>query len=322
MAHPAKVIVPRFPRIIVLDGPEAAGKTTLAEAIVIEAESRGIKTRLRHWGQLEHSWTADAVYAEALEYDLTGPGQYGLCVWDRSWASEAVYGKVLKRERRLANDWWLGEWLYGRAAQMCGKRVMVLGPDASTLAARRFARNDPTDLVVSEAHERAMFQQYAKQFGWTYTTDIPNTQLLVNTLLTNGDAYSGPDPRDVCGDPAGRIVVLGEKPSNGPPPPGAWLPFSSRLTEKYGRALGDNALMCTWTNVSVDPIDLVSDAKLVIACGHEAAKYVERHRDEDSRVYVPHPAALYRWGYYTDEVRQNVEEIMAQRVQEAMLAPR
>src|SRR3989304_2111146 len=103
--------------VIVFDGPEKAGKSTIIEALRQYAKSTKFFDRVyvRHWGPVSPD---DRVYAHELSQDSTCFNE--LVIWDRCWPSEYVYGNLLGRSRRGTGDPWLLEWLHGRAVQSNG----------------------------------------------------------------------------------------------------------------------------------------------------------------------------------------------------------
>lgn len=281
--------------VIVLDGPEKAGKSTLAAAIRARCDADSIPCRIRPWGPIPDGWDTDARYAAALAEDSARPG---VVVWDRSWLSESVYAHLLGRHRRLADDPWLGEWLYARAVPI---RVVVRGPDPEALAAARTV----DDLPVHPAAEQALYLEYAQLYDWFTVGDgktRPDPDRTAASLVRLAACVPAWDPTAYCGRPDARVVFVGDRPSTFASLPGGWLPFSSRYTTMYGRALGPNAFACGWTNASCEPAFIFEHARAIIACGRIAQAWVKeelRFRAESqftSVINLPHPSALYRWG--------------------------
>lgn len=271
--------------VIVLDGPEKAGKTSFARALQREDP----RVRYRHWGPVaEHG-----DYYEALMEDVARP--YPV-VWDRSWASESVYARLLGRPRVLADDPFLGEWLYGRSAISNGLRIM-LAPSEMVLTGRRYHAADPNDLPVDPGEERAMFLQYADQWGWSVFMDAPPSTVQVVLRkswhkLREGAVYR---PPVWAGRHDARVVFVGDRRN---PNAQFQIPFASDYTARYGRALGPIALRCGWTNTDFEPA-LLHGPRLV-ACGGAASTWLEVAGLPHEM--VPHPAWLYRWGNASDQI--------------------
>jgi hypothetical protein len=204
---------------------------------------------------------------------------------------------------------------------MTGKRIMVL-PHPFTLQNRRNEHNDPTDLPVPVFNERLAFLTFATKFGWTLYAGESPSELYAKSIVNELICSKAMMPTDACGPVDAPVVFLGERGSDGPPPPGAWLPFSSKYTMQYARILGDKAMQCAWTNMSVDPRELLEQAKLIVACGHIAQEYVTMLGLRAKLLGVPHPASLYRWGRMS-AAREVVEQQIKYEVFEVLreLAP-
>jgi hypothetical protein len=288
--------------LVVIDGPEKSGKSTLIAAL---AAQLGPTTRIRKWSHLGDAYDADKIYADALREDMAAPG---VVLWDRSWACGVVYGTLLGRNNRITRDPWISEWLYGRGVDV---KVILGGPHPSVLASARTS----DDLPVDPAEEQRAFVEYGRRYGW-YVVPPTNTEYrfpllkLVQYVVDRIDAAPDRDPTAWCGPFGSSVVFVGERRSTAPGLPGAWLPFTSKYTTQYGRILGDAALRCGWTNMADDPRRIFDTAQLVVACGHHAAawaKEVKAQSGSSTRILgVLHPAALYRWGNLSKQ-RADVE---------------
>ena len=285
--------------LIVLDGPEKAGKSTIAK--ILETQ---YGARVRHWGKVP----GHEVYLAPLIDDVADPG---LVVWDRSWASEAVYGDLLGRDRELARDPWLGEWLYGRAIRSIGIRAMILGPSVASLRRNR----DATDLPVDPAIERKAFSTYAKRFGWAEVVHRHvegAAEHAAHTLVTRAyyRARGTPRPPIWSGPPDASVVIVGER-RNEESSSHSWLPFTTRLTTELGRRLGDAAVTeFAWTNAHDCPPEALRDARTLVACGVVATKWAKYHVGHPNVLDIPHPAWLFRWGKAKGLVDPTIQRIL------------
>lgn len=289
--------------ILVVDGPEKAGKTTLIHAVAQEWCSRmgkGSEAWRKHWGPVQ----TDVEYKAKLEQNVTELGPQKLIIWDRSWASESVYGLLLERPgRRLADDPWLGEWLYGRAVQAIGLRVMLTA-DSWELAARR----DETDLPVSPQVEAQAFIRHGSNYGWAYLkntyTDAnlqENARTIVNVLISQLLVERAAPPI-YCGPADAKIVVVGEGRNEGSQFPGAWLPLTTPLTTLLGRSLGDRAFQLGWTNAHDIPPGTLRSAQVLVALGEDAQQFCQLYVGHNRVVGLPHPAWLYRYGRAKEQI--------------------
>jgi hypothetical protein len=288
--------------IIVIDGPEKAGKSTLIELLRKEL----LRTHVRPWGPVDPD---DRVYLQPLIADTTDTHRIG--IWDRSWASEHVYAKLLNRDRRLKDDPFLGEWFYGRAAQAVGLRIMLIPEDPNELIRRR----DNTDLGVNPIVERNAFIEYAKTFGWTilynqYTPerDKENVYRIVTKLgyIANRMVV----PPQYAGPPTAKIVFVGESRNEGSKNAlaGAWLPFTSPLTTQLGRDCGKSAFEYGWTNIDDMPAEFYTD-KIVVSCGNKAHDYINSLKYGcETHVEIPHPAWLYRFQAHNQKLHKQIQQ--------------
>lgn len=290
--------------IIQIDGPERSGKSTIASAI-----GRLYGARVRHWGPVDPD---DRVYSPAMEQDIASGD---LVVWDRSWAAEHVYGKLLNRDRRLARDPWLGEWIHGRAVRTVGVQCILLGPSSLELDKLRDA-SGLAELPVDADVERDSFAAYGERFnylvienGHTENEAERWADALVNIARTV-DAKVKLNPPGYCGPPEPNVVFVGERKGDHPTIPGGWLPFSSRLGAMLGRDLGDFAFACGWTNSQDIQPQFLRDVLCLVALGQVAAKWVDHYVHPTHQYEVlDHPGYIYRWGKQSDRLVEHRDKL-------------
>lgn len=149
--------------IYIFDGPEKAGKTTLIKNLKksIECQTPERKVHVVKWGKISPD---DRVYSNPINQALIQMTEDKNVdfIWDRSWASEAVYGYALGRDRRLSDNWRLGEFLHSRPVSTNGLLFMVLPVHKQSLVDRR----DETDLPIDPHVEFNYFKTYAETFHW------------------------------------------------------------------------------------------------------------------------------------------------------------
>ncbi len=274
--------------ILVIDGPEKAGKTTLIQNILGITYARGIPARVHAWGPVDPD---DRVYSPVLMEDSLSP--HVLHIWQRSWASEHVYAKLLNRDRRLREDPWYGEWIHGRAVTAQGMCVMLLAP----IPALR-ERRDDTDLNIDVEKEFVEFRDYAVRFRWrlkmlpnNMSSILPAAYSIMNELESK---ITHVIPPVYAGPLNAPVIIIGEKRSMNTQP-WEWLPFSSRLTTIFGRTFGDAAFRYGWGNAQDTPPAVLSEARVVISCGDVARKWVANYVSPVTHISVPHPSYLYRY---------------------------
>jgi thymidylate kinase len=314
--------------IAVLDGPEKAGKTTLAHFLA-EGFSKLVRNNrldalevtgstiepvdrvlIRHWhGQIPSTSVYLAALIADTETDIP-------VIWDRSWVSEAVYSVGLDRpDRGNKYDWFSTAWYYGRAIQTTGLRLMVLGPSVEDLKARR----TPDDLPIDPQHERELFGKYAEQYNWIPATgNADQYSNILEAVAAKHEDYLHfqslapiKSPK-YCGPLHPKVVFIGEAINESAPDP-SWLPFTSHYTTKLGRAIMPYTFRCGWTNATTAPTNLLSKTSLIVACGHAANFYLLDKNFKAQTYSITHPSALYRWGRYA-EVREEFEVELRQLV--------
>lgn len=261
--------------IVLFDGPNKVGKTTFIEHLDDALRERGAKVKYRKWGPVDPD---DRVYGQPLSNDC----QFnGIVIWDRGWPSEHVYGTMLKRNRRLVSDPWLGEWLFGRALDSVGQKFILLPPEVSQIRALQ----DETDhkYITDPAEECLLWEQYAERFGYTKMF-IDKSHGEEETILRAHDMAHGlmqhKEPRVappfVAGNLESKVVVVSEPEWH--EHPGAILPMSGLKGTEFGRMFGQNAGKILWVNSHGCPPAFIRDGReIYITCGDIAAKWLRMH---------------------------------------------
>jgi hypothetical protein len=276
--------------IVVFEGPEKAGKSSIISEVCSMLNDIHISTKVRKWGPVKPD---DRVYTPFIKKDALSDT---VIIWDRSWCSEAVYATILNRKRRANDDPWLMEWLHGRAATL---KFMVLPSYKYVNGDRR----DATDLVTDPMMEYMHFRDYALRYGWPIlTNDFTQGSLQMNAHQVIGEIINQmahPQwyfcPPQYVGPNNARVLFVGEKRNVWGHYPGGWLPFTSPTTMQYARNLGDaNAMKFVWTNVGDIERKEVVGFDLVVACGNKAQDWV-RACGPKTVIALPHPAWLYRY---------------------------
>lgn len=268
--------------IIVIDGPEKSGKTTLARYI---EDAHG--ARYRHWGPV----VSEVEYLKPLKEDIESGD---LVVWDRSWVSEAVYGQLLDRNCKLRHDPWWGEWAFGRAIKAAGTGVILCGPSLEHLRSARTPDDHPVDPLL----EVEAYRKYAHEFGWSciHNSHAPGAVERLGDLLVRQAEFNanGDQPPIYCGPRRAMTVVVGEARNHQSTVAGGWLPFTSPYTTRFGRLFGNKAFEIGWTNSISGSWRAVADAAVVVACGKIAYECAVKY-SKGEIIEVPHPSYIYRW---------------------------
>lgn len=308
-------------KLLVVDGPEKAGKSTLISCVVSECAKRKLRCKVEHWQPVPNSF----YYIPFIDQVFENKPDDFLVIWDRSWVSEYVYSRYFRRDplqHPFGQDPWLGEWSFGRALDTYGLKLILLGPSAEALQSKR----DESDLKIPVAVEREYFKNYGARFYW-HTTENPHNaeaadfaaEIIVDYIKT---MRSPVKPPYYAGPVNSKVVFLGEAKNRNAIH--SWLPFSSRYTTLLGREFGDDALRYGWTNVEylcelnkkkvcdnppTDQFDMAEffKAKLVVACGQIARNYCNSMCL--NYLGIDHPSSGFRWGSQLEKYRRQVDEL-------------
>lgn len=299
-------------RIILIDGPEKTGKSTLIKELTRQLDGAGVQVHHRRWGQVKPD---DRAYTAPLQQDLDSKTK-GVTIWDRGWPSEHVYGKLLNRPRRGATNPWILEWLHGRALVARGAKVILVPTDYKAPLQFR----DDTDLPVDVGAEYRGFVDYGRDFCYDiYSKDytaVRDEQIAANII------YSLPDENPISARyltygkqllvPGVRLIVGEQRnPNDYKTMAGAWLPFSSakmcRFVQQY---FGDKAFRFAWTNAEdishgLIPRHIIQNASEVFTFGKDASNVVQQVGVLPNAAFA-HPAFFARWN--TDKGRAALKE--------------
>ena len=151
--------------LLIVDGPEAAGKTTLITEIaklIPEYTETKPTIRTRQWGPVS-DWSD---YIHPLHLDLMSASQGAYILWDRSWAAEVVYNALLQRGRIIDPES-LSALLSVPLKRRNMRLIVLSSPDV--LASRRAERvknGEKPDLPVDPEEEINAFRDYGRKTGW------------------------------------------------------------------------------------------------------------------------------------------------------------
>lgn len=300
--------------LLLIDGPEKAGKTTFIEHFIKTLRRAGIKWHVAHFRNNRPRNFDPEVYLYQLKVAARADT---LVIMDRSWAAEVVYTQLLgRRPSWQAADF---EWFMGNAVPTLGAQVMlVTHPDNVTL--------DDTDHPVDTESEIVAFLNYAHTWGWPVfnmghdddgeSLRELNARVYEDVARAEQRISTGMIPRYVGGNPHAGVIVLGEGKAPGGPRGKVWLPFTSQTTAWMREVVPPPYTDYFYTNVDVlEENDYVHDyvmgnAHRVIALGRAAQRYVEEMRQVRPSLVswnLPHPSAVVRWprfAGYKDQYRE------------------
>lgn len=167
--------------IALFEGPEAAGKSTIMEALMAEW---GPDTEYIHNGPKD-SWLE---YCKPLWQSLNTcrDSPTTLVVWSRGWASRTVYNKLLNQGQIIPPA--ITKELDEIVLRSGGFLGMVTSPVNVLLQRRldRVERGEKRDHQLDVNQELAEFQKYGRGRGWTMllgTESVEfNVRLIMNSL--------------------------------------------------------------------------------------------------------------------------------------------
>lgn len=274
--------------IIVIDGAEKAGKSTLISYVKNWLEIRGVKVGTRHWSQTK---VDDREYAPALLIDAN-TNEYDVVLWDRSWASEYVYGNLLQRDKRMRSNPAIGEYLHGRVVQFCGIRFMLTTNNLKRLQELR----SEDDLKVAPIQEALLFQRYAETYKWVklfndYSLDglAYNTQIVGSKALRLiGEIRNRKHPTRppfAVGNPSFKKLVISSMIEDTPDMPGAMITASGQSALYWMMDLGAEYFLTTFVERDAVTKQMLAEAESVIIWGNDTCKYINKKFGSDWSFY-------------------------------------
>jgi len=160
-------------RVIILEGPDGSGKTTLANWLHTEHSYEIVKT-----GPPPPTGNVTVVYLAALRNAVERPGR---TVFDRLHIGEAIYGPILRGEDRMGLE---GMAAIQRVIAKHGVKLVICSPPWETLVAGWRSKDD---LLKDEDTLRAVHKCYleeADQLGITpYDWTAPNAEKRLKEMI-------------------------------------------------------------------------------------------------------------------------------------------
>ena len=283
--------------IVILEGPDGGGKSTLAKKLPDMAGYQIVKTNAPRPGEnLFKSYTDSLLAAVKSKQPV---------VLDRHYLGESVYGPLLRDEDRLGRQ---GRDLIERLIAARGVRLVICSPPWVALV-KGWAGKD--DLLKRQTQLRQVRQAYlgeARRLGlevydWTKCA-LTGMSTHLTALPSLPDGVTGYHDADT--------LFIGERPGRRNT---AWdLPFhclsdSARyLWEALGQVEGWQERRGAWTNAwSVNgearPLWIIVEAlpvlRRVVALGNAAHRECVRQGVND--ITVPHPQYWKRFHHHKRE---------------------
>lgn len=157
--------------VVILEGPDGGGKTTLASQLREEYGYRIVKTGPPAPGDIFRQ------YADALVMALEGP----TTVFDRHYLGESIYGPILRGVDRLGVE---GRDTIERIITERGVRLIIVCPPWETLVTGWGSKED---LLKNESTLRTVYDRYgeeAARLGLTpYDWIAPNADEVLRRMI-------------------------------------------------------------------------------------------------------------------------------------------
>ena len=270
--------------VIILEGPDGGGKTTLARWLRDQRGYQIVKTNAPSPKENVFKSYTDSLLAAVESGQPT--------VLDRHYLGEGIYGPLLRGEDRLGRQ---GRDLLERLIAACGVRLVICSPPWAELV-KGWAGKD--DLLKRQAQLRQVRQAYLSEarrlglevYDWTRAADGPVSYLKVMPSLPDG--VTGYHTADVLfvGERAGKKTVVWDLPFHNVTGSARYLWESLQSVDGWEERRG------AWTNAfdaEGKPralwmiVKALSRTRRVIALGDIAHREC-KHQDIND-VVVPHP---------------------------------
>lgn len=190
--------------IFIVEGPDGAGKSTLAQAL---AET--VRARLVHCEAFPHVSTGlGRLYVEAMLPALLG---YTNIVLDRAWLSEPIYGRAYRKGADRLGV--VGRRMLERVALRCNTYVVVCLPSMD-VCLNAFNQRRATEYLDSAHQLMTVYSDYATRLAEGSLTDLPTTSFDYATQLFELPKFESAEQHLVewrtGGNFNGKVVIVGE----------------------------------------------------------------------------------------------------------------
>lgn len=311
-------------RVVILEGPDGSGKTTLAKSLV----TTGFE--YKHEGPPEKDVDMIAHYLRILNESIESPNDV---VLDRFWLGERIYGPICRGVDKVGPE---GQKLFERLCRSKSVQQFICLPTIDVARANYVEKMKEKDdyLKSMETWERTykayalwmysygklgMIYDYSKNDPWHVKAGIFSDECLIGNL-----------PKGTIGSSTARHLFIGDQPNH----PSIDVPFfaisgSSGYLNKALELAGiseknlaiSNAKSATGQFHTLGPIlASLPDLQNIFLMGNIAKDWFYRQfrANEVTRVYrmhsLPHPSYLKRFKGHNPEV-------MAQMILEKVDGP-
>lgn len=244
--------------IIILEGPDGGGKSTLAHHLAEVFDARVV-----HFGPMKHvTNTLPRAYTEGMLPALLG---YQAVILDRSWLSEEPYGQAFRKgnSRLRAEDVRMLE----RVSLRSNTIVVNCRPPWEAVEAS-FKERKKEEYLDDEVQLRQVYDWYRFRLGkatilpcisYDYTRDRVDSLIVsISAFLSGFPVHAATQP--TAGNLVGRYLIVGENfadhKENDPLQQYPFVSYSDMgcsrwLTQRLSR-IGVNESQLLWANMDAD----------------------------------------------------------------------
>jgi hypothetical protein len=247
--------------LIVIDGPCGVGKTRLIETL---------RTSL----PVHHVWSWEVIkraigtpkFSAIIADTINAINAGRTVIVEKSWARDSLAEQLKKPTSGPDRSGeFYAEWQFGRLAQYCGLRVMLLAP--SRLIAEH--RND--EKLITARYERAIYANYAARWKWLvieHQYDAESFDRAAKYLayhipprlfeLDETPGYCGPRYAPIAFVTSADSETLDVCSGN-------FLPFTSERLTSIGEYYQSASSLFGWSHARTVPPAALRSAKVIIA---------------------------------------------------------
>lgn len=150
-------------RLIILEGPDGSGKTTLADKLLSLAQRRGLSVDYRNHGPYLDATQIAGFYLASVESALHHQmvEDNAVTVMDRSWLSEPIYGRAVRGTAgRISHQ----DQVYLEAKSSCAAAVVVFCLPSAEVCLDAWRKRRDVEYVDDESQMRAVHRGYVAAF--------------------------------------------------------------------------------------------------------------------------------------------------------------
>ena len=288
--------------LIVVSGPHGVGKT----AYINELERQWPHTAIVRF------WSGPTLLEDnaiALSQDILRlrSEKNLLIIWENSWVVATLHHLAKKFPNQGSE--FLPEWLYSRAVDALGIRLMILPPEGFSPIGRS---------VISAEKDIEFYRSYAEKYGWEIiTNDYEKTTLqenvaaLINRLENLIFAYW---PPLFAGPPKARAVCIDTaEQRRGKNHSALTLPQTNTYRIPWVEQLGPMLLKFAWADCKAIPLHVVRQFPTVVALSDDSFRWSHTHVNHHHIIRVPGYAD---WRYEPNSTSPSSVETKMQKMDE------